>query len=224
VGGRKVEGSIVNSVMGVLLLEDGDKDSYNGIQEFLLGRIRWFPAGDAVSYSAAGLAVGFGPPEVLNCGFLCDVKASHRRREFRRSFPCPTWCGGIGLVGGTWREGQTCQRGVCLVDAELPMTRAGARRGTTGLGRKAETESLGCASWVRSCLGCVFGSRFWANQAHGVQPSSVWLPVPLPEPGSPDAICSLLLVSPETPEMTVSTESGSAHATVSLTNDVLGYN
>jgi hypothetical protein len=129
VGGRKVEGSIVNSVMGVLLLEDGDKDSYNGIQEFLLGRIRWFPAGDAVSYSAAGLAVGFGPPEVLNCGFLCDVKASHRRREFRRSFPCPTWCGGIGLVGGTWREGQTCQRGVCLVDAELPMTRAaGARR------------------------------------------------------------------------------------------------
>jgi hypothetical protein len=70
----------------------------------------------------------------------------------------------------------------------------------------------------------VFGSRFWANQAHGVQASGVWLPAPPPEPGCPDAISLLLPASPETPETTVSAEPGSAHAAVSPTNDVLVYN
>jgi hypothetical protein len=70
----------------------------------------------------------------------------------------------------------------------------------------------------------VFGSRFWVNQAHGVQASGVWLPAPPPEPGSPDAISLLLPASSETPETVVYAESGSAHAVVSLTNDVLVYN
>jgi hypothetical protein len=70
----------------------------------------------------------------------------------------------------------------------------------------------------------VFGSRFWANQAHGVQASGVWLLAPPPEPGFPDAISLLLPASPETPETAVSAEPGSAHAAVSLTNDVLVYN
>jgi hypothetical protein len=69
-----------------------------------------------------------------------------------------------------------------------------------------------------------FGSRFWANQAHGVQVSGVWLPAPPPESGSPDAISLLLPASPETPETAVSAEPGSAHAAVSPTNDVLVYN
>jgi hypothetical protein len=69
-----------------------------------------------------------------------------------------------------------------------------------------------------------FGSRFWANQAHGVQASGVWLPAPPPEPGSPDAISLLLPASPETPETDVSAEPGSTHAAVSPTNDVLVYN
>jgi hypothetical protein len=70
----------------------------------------------------------------------------------------------------------------------------------------------------------VFGSRFWANQAHGVQASGVWLPTPPPELDSSDAISLLLPASPETPETVVSAEPGSAHAVVSLTNDVLVYN
>jgi hypothetical protein len=57
-----------------------------------------------------------------------------------------------------------------------------------------------------------------------VQASGVWLPAPPLEPGSPDAISPLLPASPQTPETIVSTEPGSAHATVSLTNDVLVYN
>jgi hypothetical protein len=57
-----------------------------------------------------------------------------------------------------------------------------------------------------------------------VQASGVWLPAPPPESGSPDAISPLLPASPETPETAVSAEPGSAHATVSLTNDVLVYN
>jgi hypothetical protein len=69
-----------------------------------------------------------------------------------------------------------------------------------------------------------FGSRFWANQAHGVQASGVWFPAPPPEPGSPDAISLLLPTSPETPETVVSAEPGSAHAAGSPTNDVLVYN
>jgi hypothetical protein len=69
-----------------------------------------------------------------------------------------------------------------------------------------------------------FVSRFWVNQAHGVQASDVWLNAPPPEPGSPDAVSLLLSASPETPETAVSAEPGSAHATVSLTNDVLVYN
>jgi hypothetical protein len=69
-----------------------------------------------------------------------------------------------------------------------------------------------------------FGSRFWDNQAHGVQASGVWLPAPPPEPGSPDAISLLLPASPETPETAVSAEPDSTHAAVSLTNDVLVYN
>jgi hypothetical protein len=52
-----------------------------------------------------------------------------------------------------------------------------------------------------------------------VQASGVWLPAPPPEPGSPNAISLLLPASPETPA-----EPGSAHAAVSLTNDVLVYN
>jgi hypothetical protein len=69
-----------------------------------------------------------------------------------------------------------------------------------------------------------FGSRFWANKAHGVQVSDVWLPAPPSEPGSPDAISLLLPASPETPETAVSAEPGSVHAAVSPTNDVLVYN
>jgi hypothetical protein len=69
-----------------------------------------------------------------------------------------------------------------------------------------------------------FGSCFWANQAHGVHASDVWLPAPPPEPGSPDAISLLLSASSETPETAVSAEPGSAHAAVSLTNDVLVSN
>jgi hypothetical protein len=76
---------------------------------------------------------------------------------------------------------------------------------------------------VDSCKGA-FGSRFWVNQAHGVQSSGVWLPAPPSEPGSPDAISLILLASSETPETTVSAEPGLAHAVVSLTNDVLVYN
>jgi hypothetical protein len=57
-----------------------------------------------------------------------------------------------------------------------------------------------------------------------VQASGVWLSALPPEPGSTDAISLLLPASPETPEKAVSTEPGSAHATVSLTNDVLVYN
>jgi hypothetical protein len=44
------------------------------------------------------------------------------------------------------------------------------------------------------------------------------------EPGSPDAISLLLPASSETPETAVSAEPGSAHAAVSLTNNVLVYN
>jgi hypothetical protein len=69
-----------------------------------------------------------------------------------------------------------------------------------------------------------FGSRFWTNQAHEVQAGDVWLPAPTSKPGSPDAISSLLPASPETPKTVISAEPGSAHATVSLTNDVLVYN
>jgi hypothetical protein len=69
-----------------------------------------------------------------------------------------------------------------------------------------------------------FGSCFWANQTHGVHGSGVWLPALPPEPGSPDAFSPLLSASPETPETVVSAEPGSAHAGVSLTNDVLVYN
>jgi hypothetical protein len=46
----------------------------------------------------------------------------------------------------------------------------------------------------------VFGSRFWANQAHEVQASGVWLPAPPPESGSLDAISLPLSAFPETPE------------------------
>jgi hypothetical protein len=80
------------------------------------------------------------------------------------------------------------------------------------------------AAFVHGFSYMVFGSRFWANQAHGVQASGVWLLAPPPEPGSPDAISLLLPASPETPETAVSAEPGSAHAAVSLTNDVLVYN
>jgi hypothetical protein len=45
-----------------------------------------------------------------------------------------------------------------------------------------------------------------------------------PRAGSPDAFSPLLPASPETPETVVSAEPGSAHAAVSLTNDVLVYN
>jgi hypothetical protein len=76
---------------------------------------------------------------------------------------------------------------------------------------------------VDSCKG-VFGSRFWVNQAHGVQSSGVWLSAPPSEPGSPDAISLILPASSETPETAVSAEPGSAHAVASLTNDVLVYN
>jgi hypothetical protein len=69
-----------------------------------------------------------------------------------------------------------------------------------------------------------FGSRFWTNQAYGVQASGVWLSAPPPEPSSPDAISLLLSASAETLETAVSAEPGSAHAVVSLTNDVLVYN
>jgi hypothetical protein len=68
------------------------------------------------------------------------------------------------------------------------------------------------SSWA-GVLGA-FGLHFWTNQTHGVPP----------EPGSPDAISLLLPASLETPETAVSTEPGSAHAVVSLTNDVLVYN
>jgi hypothetical protein len=57
-----------------------------------------------------------------------------------------------------------------------------------------------------------------------VQTGGVWLPAPPLESGSPDAISLLLPASPETSEMTVSAELGSARADVSLTNDVLVYN
>jgi hypothetical protein len=76
----------------------------------------------------------------------------------------------------------------------------------------------------QQCSKGAFGSRFWANQAHGVQASGVWLPAPPPESGSPDAISLLLPASPETPETAVFAEPGSARAIVSLTNDVLVYN
>jgi hypothetical protein len=79
-------------------------------------------------------------------------------------------------------------------------------------------------SFAVSKLKGAFGSRFWANQTHGVQANGVWLPASSPEPGSPDAISLLLPASSETPETTVSAEPGSAHADVSLTNDVLVYN
>jgi hypothetical protein len=70
----------------------------------------------------------------------------------------------------------------------------------------------------------VFGSHFWTNQAHEVPANDVWLPAPLPETGSPDVISLLLPASPETPETAISAEPDSAHAAVSLTNDVLVYN
>jgi hypothetical protein len=73
----------------------------------------------------------------------------------------------------------------------------------------------------RGAIYGVFGSCFWVNQAHGVQASGVWLPASPLEPGSPDTISLLLSASPET---AVSAEPSSAHAAVSLTNDVLVYN
>jgi hypothetical protein len=54
-----------------------------------------------------------------------------------------------------------------------------------------------------------------------VKANSVRLPASHLEPSSPDAISLLLHASPET---AVSAEPGSAHATVSRTNDVLVYN
>jgi hypothetical protein len=57
-----------------------------------------------------------------------------------------------------------------------------------------------------------------------VQANGVWLSTPPPEPGSPYAISLLLPASAETPETAVSAKLGSAHAAVSLTNDVLVYN
>jgi hypothetical protein len=57
---------------------------------------------------------------------------------------------------------------------------------------------------------------FWANQAHGVQTSVVWLTALPLEPCSSDAFSPLLPASPETSETIVSAEPGSAHAAVSL--------
>jgi hypothetical protein len=57
-----------------------------------------------------------------------------------------------------------------------------------------------------------------------VQANGVWLSTPPPEPGSPYAISLLLPASAETPETAVFAKLGSAHAAVSLTNDVLVYN
>jgi hypothetical protein len=57
-----------------------------------------------------------------------------------------------------------------------------------------------------------------------VQASGVWLPAPRSEPDSPDAISPLLPTSSETPGTAISAELGWAHATNSLTNDVLVYN
>jgi hypothetical protein len=65
---------------------------------------------------------------------------------------------------------------------------------------------------------------FFTNQAHGVQASGVWFPAPPPEPGTSDATSSLLPASPETLETAVFAQPGSAHATISLTNDLLVYN
>jgi hypothetical protein len=72
-------------------------------------------------------------------------------------------------------------------------------------------------------LGCVWFA-FLDQPGPRVQVSGVWLPAPAPEPDSPDAISPLLPASPETPETALSAEPGSAHAVVSLTNDVLVYN
>jgi hypothetical protein len=64
---------------------------------------------------------------------------------------------------------------------------------------------------------------FWANQAHGVQSSNVWLPAP-PQSQTLQMHFPLLAASPDMPETAISAEPATAHATVSLTNYVLVYN